>query len=324
MTHGTPPRRRDATWLVALGAALWGTDALLRIPLLGASYPAATIVFLEHLVIVLVTLPWVLPALRAFAGASGRTQASVVVIGAGASALATVLFTQAFVYAPQDSAAITPVVLQKLQPVIAVLVAWWLLKERITLRYPLFLVPALVGAWLLAFPSPLDVSVAAGLAAALAIGAAALWATGTVLGRLAGAEIGLRDLTVLRFLIGLPASLVLVLALGDPLTVAVRHVPVVAALGLVPGLLAIALYYRGLRSTPASRATLAELAFPLTAAVVGVLFLGSTLTSTQWAGAAVVAGSVTALGLHERFSRRKAVATPAPVEDAVPVPADAP
>lgn len=323
MTQGTTPRRRDATWLVALGAALWGSDALLRVPLVG-TYPAATIVFLEHVVIVLVTLPWVLPALRAFGASSGRTKAAVVVIGAGASALATVLFTQAFVHAPQDSAAITPVVLQKLQPVIAVLVAWWLLKERVTLRYPAFLVPALAGAWLLAFPSPLDVSVAAGLAAALAIAAAALWATGTVLGRMVGAEIGLRDLTVLRFLIGLPASAVLVLVLGDPVTVELRDVPVVAALGLVPGLLAIALYYRGLRSTPASRATLAELAFPLTAAVVGVVFLGSTLTGTQWLGAVVVAGSVTALAVHERFSRHKAVAVPAPVEDAVPVPADVP
>ena len=286
MTHGTTRRRRrDATWLVALGAALWGSDALLRLPLVDRSYPASTIVFLEHVVIVLVTLPWVLPALRAFSGSSARTKAAVLVIGAGASALATVLFTQAFVYAPQDSAAITPVVLQKLQPVIAVMVAWWLLKERVTLRYPLFLVPALAGAWLLAFPNPLEVSVAAGLAAGLAVGAAALWATGTVLGRMVGAEIGLRDLTVLRFLFGLPASLVLVLALGDPLTVELQDTPVVVALGLIPGLLAIALYYRGLRSTPASRATLAELAFPLTAAVVGVAFLGSTLTGTQWLGA---------------------------------------
>ena len=325
MTNGTTPRRRrDATWLVALGAALWGSDALLRLPLVDRSYPASTIVFLEHVVIVLVTLPWVLPALRAFSGSSARTKAAVLVIGVGASALATVLFTQAFVYAPQNSAAITPVVLQKLQPVIAVMVAWWLLKERVTLRYPLFLVPALVGAWLLAFPNPLEISVAAGLAAGLAVGAAALWATGTVLGRMVGAEIGLRDLTVLRFLFGLPASLVLVLALGDPLTVELRDTPVVIALGLIPGLLAIALYYRGLRSTPASRATLAELAFPLTAAVVGVVFLGSTLTGTQWLGAVVVASAVTALALHERFSRRKAVATPSPVEEAVPVPADAP
>jgi DME family drug/metabolite transporter len=324
MTHGTTaPRRRDATWLVALGAALWGSDALLRVPLVG-TYPASTIVFLEHVVIVLVTLPWLLPALRAFASSSARTKAAVLVIGAGASALATVLFTQAFVHAPATSAAITPVVLQKLQPVIAVLVAYWLLKERITLRYPLFLVPALVGAWLLAFPDPTSVSVAAGLSAALAVGAAALWATGTVLGRLVGAEIGLRDLTVLRFAIGLPASLLLVLLLRDPLTASARDLPVIALLGLIPGLLAIGLYYRGLRRTPASRATLAELAFPLTAAVVGVVFLDNVLSGTQWLGAAVVAASVTALALHERFSSHKAVATPAPVEEAVPVPAERP
>ncbi len=320
MNRATPHGRRDATWLVALGAALWGTDALLRLPLVG-SYPAATIVFLEHLIIVVVTLPWLPPALRAFRAASGRTRAAVLVIGAGASALATVLFTQAFAYAPQDSAAITPVVLQKLQPVFAVLVAYLLLRERITVRYPLFLAPALAGAWLLAFPDPLSISVAAGAAAALAIGAAALWATGTVLGRLVGAEIGMRDLTVLRFAVGLPASLLIALVLGAPLTASLRDLPVVAALALVPGLLAIGLYYRGLRSTPASRATLAELAFPLTAALVGVLVLNNSLTATQWAGFAVVALAVTGLALHERFSSHKAVDTPDPVQEAVPVPA---
>lgn len=311
------PRRahRDATWLVALGAALWGSDALLRLPL-SQQYSAATIVFVEHLIIVAVTLPWLLPAVRAFRAAGLRTQASVVVIGAGASALATVLFTQAFV----DGGPITPVVLQKLQPLIAVLVAWLLLRERVTPRYPLFLVPALAGAWLLAFPDPLGISVEGAVAALLAVGAASLWATGTVLGRLAGVEVGLRDLTVLRFAIGLPASLVIALLLGAPLTMPLRDVPVAGALALIPGLLAIGLYYRGLRTTPASRATIAELAFPLTAALVGVLILDSTLTGTQWLGMAVVAAAVTALALHERLSDRPAVATPDAVEDAVAVP----
>lgn len=305
---------RDATWLVALGAALWGTDALLRLPL-SQQYAATTIVFLEHLVIVAVMLPWLVPALRTFATVSLRTKVAVVVIGAGASALATVLFTQAFMH----GGPITPVVLQKLQPLIAVLVAWLLLRERITARYPLFLVPALAGAWLLAFPNPLAVGVENLTAALLAVGSAALWATGTVLGRLAGVEIGLRDLTVLRFAIGLPASLLLVLLLGDPLTVPWRDAPYIGALALIPGLLAIGLYYRGLRTTPASRATLAELAFPFTAALVGVLILDRTLSATQWIGLLVVAAAVTALALHERVSESPAVATPDAVEDAVPV-----
>lgn len=314
MSTPTRPAHRDATWLVALGAALWGSDALLRLPL-SQQYAASTIVFLEHLVIVAVTLPWLLPALRAFTAASVRTKVAVVVIGAGASALATVLFTQAFMH----GGPVTPVVLQKLQPLIAVLVAWLLLRERVTARYPLFLLPALAGAWLLAFPDPTAVSVEGATAALLAVGAAVLWATGTVLGRLVGAEIGLRDLTVLRFAIGLPASLLLVLGLGDPLTVPWRDAPVVGALALIPGLLAIGLYYRGLRTTPASRATLAELAFPLTAALVGVLVLDTVLTGSQWLGLAVVAAAVTALALHERLSDSPAVATPDAIEDAVPV-----
>ena len=63
-------------------------------------------------------------------------------IGAGASALATLLFTQAF----RLGDPITPQVLQKLQPLIAVLLATVILGERLRPRFALFLVPGLVGA----------------------------------------------------------------------------------------------------------------------------------------------------------------------------------
>ena len=45
------------------------------------------------------------------------------------------------------------------------------------------------------------------------------------------------------------------------------------------GLIAVSLYYYGLRTTPAVAATLAELAFPVTAALVGYLAFDATLTS---------------------------------------------
>ena len=63
------------------------------------------------------------------------------------------------------------------------------------------------------------------------------------------------------------------------------------------------LYYVGLRRTAASRATLAELAYPLTAAVVGVAFLDAQLITSQWIGAALVVGAVTALSFHEARAR---------------------
>jgi len=73
-------------------------------------------------------------------------------------------------------------------------------------------------------------------------------------------------------------------------------------LALIPGLLALVLYYIALKETPAARATLAELSFPATAAVLGIVFLGVDPSATQWIGLLVVVAAITALGLRERGS----------------------
>lgn len=295
----------DRTWLVALAAALWGTDALLRAPLAGA-LPASTIVFWEHVIIVLVLVPLLPAALRAFRAASPRDRAALVVIGAGASAVATALFTEAFRFGDP----VTPVVLQKLQPLIAVAVAAVLIGERVRSGYWFFAVPALAGAWFMAFRDPFSAAPQALTAALLAVGAAALWALGTVLGRMVGSRMAPRDVTVLRFAIGLPASAVVLAVDGGPLAVTPAQLGPLVLLSLIPGLLGLTLYYRGLRTTPAARATLAEMAFPVTAVLVGVAFLGAQPTWTQWLGLAVVVASVTALGLRER-GRAPVVTAPA-------------
>src|SRR5262245_13210994 len=116
--HDGARRPADRTWLVAVAAALWGTDGLLRLPLAN-QLPAATVVFWEHLLIVVVLVPFLPSAVRAFRSATARERLALLVIGVGASAVATALFTQAFTYGDP----VTPLVLQKLQPVIAVIAA---------------------------------------------------------------------------------------------------------------------------------------------------------------------------------------------------------
>lgn len=307
--HGT--KSRDLTWLVAVAASLWGTSALLREPLLGMGLPAPMIVFLEHVVLVAAASGWLVPALRRFAKVRTSTKVAMIIIGAGSSALATTLFTAAFALGDP----ITPQVLQKLQPVFAIALAAVVLGERLRPRFWLFVVPALIGAWLLAFPRPLDVSIGAAAPALLAAGAAALWAAGTVLGRFIGAELEANDVTALRFAFGLLAMVVIVTVRGAWTPVPLTAVPYVLGLALVTGFLALSLYYRALRRTPASRATLAELAFPLTAAVVGVVVLGRSLAPTQWLGFAVVLVAVTALVLNEHRGRSEAVVAPSRIED---------
>jgi len=291
--------RVDRTWLVALAAATWGLDGLLRKPL-SHQLSAATLVFAEHALALLLLLPLLPSALRALARCSWRARLSVLGIGAGASAGATVLFTRAF--ATGD--AITPVVLQKTQPLVAIALAALLLGERPRRVFAVFGLPALAGAWLLTFPDPFQVSLTAARPALLALAAAALWGAGTVLGRIVGAEIGPREVTTLRFAIGLPAAALIVAATGAGFSVARSDLPSVGALAWIPGLLALELYYAGLRCTAATRATLAELCYPVTGAILGVAFLGARLGPSQWAGAVLVVGSVTALALFERRATR--------------------
>ncbi|MDO5504399.1 MAG: DMT family transporter [Actinomycetia bacterium] len=305
------PRRADRTWLVAVAASLWGLSALWRSPL-AADYPSLTVVFWEHAILVVLISPWLVPAARRVAQASVRTKVAVLVIGAGSSALATTLFTMAF----RVGDPITPQVLQKLQPVIAIALAAVLLGERLRPKFLLFVLPALVGAWLLAFADPLGVSIASAQAGLLALGAAGLWAAGTVLGRLASAELRFQDLTALRFSIGL-VTLAAIAALTDtPLGMRWSAAPSLLLLALFPGLLALVLYYLALGHTPASRATLAELAFPLTAALIGITVFATRPTGTQWLGIAIVLATVVGLALHEQRATRPAVLTPRASEPA--------
>ncbi|WP_433528390.1 DMT family transporter [Micromonospora sp. CA-263727] len=292
----------DRTWLVAVAASLWGFSGLLREPL-SRQLPALSVVLAEHVVLALLVSPWLLPALRSLARSSVRTKLAVLVIGAGSSALATTLFTAAF----RLGDPITPQVLQKLQPLLAILLAAVLLGERVGRRFPLFAGPALLGAWLLAFPDPLSAQPSSLAAAGLATGAAALWAAGTVLGRMVSAELSFLHVTTLRFTVGLVTLAAFAGATGTPVAVPVELIPRLVLLAAIPGLLALSLYYRALRRTPASSAALAELAFPLTAALVGLTLLDGRLVLSQWAGLVLVLASVILLALHEKHSSRPAV-----------------
>ncbi|SDP79599.1 EamA-like transporter family protein [Actinopolyspora xinjiangensis] len=304
---------RDRTWLVAIATAMWGTDALWRMPLAN-SLPSTTVVLCEHLIVTLLLVPLLPRAWRAFARSRGRHRAAALVVGAGTSALATILFTAAFGYGDP----VTPVVLQKLQPVFAALASFLLLREGFRRGYLAFALPALAGAWLLAFPDPVQVSVSRLVPALLALGAAALWAAGTVFGRVLSRELAPVEVTTLRYSIGLPTvALVLLLRdgsipeglsnIGDALAVGWANIGGLLLLALIPGLLALSLYYLGLRTTPAARATLAELSFPATAAIVGVGVLGETLTLTQWVGFVLLVVMITGLGWNERAGGRKVV-----------------
>jgi drug/metabolite transporter (DMT)-like permease len=306
---GSAPRIGGAAG-VALAAALWGTDALFRRGL-ALELPAVEVVFWEHLLLAAVSLALVLPAAHRLRVLDRRDWLAVGVIGGGSSVAATILFTEAFRHGDPT----TPLLLQKLQPVFAAGAAFALLGERLRPRWFGFLALALAGSYLVTFADPASTSVDRLVPAALGAGAALLWALGTVLGKHAGTKVAPAQLAGLRFLCGLPVAAVLLVALapsGDLVRATAGDALPIVLLALIPGLAALLLYYRGLRRTSASAATLAELAFPVTALVVNAVAFGTVLTATQLAGAALLAGTVVALTVADGRGRGATGVVPRP------------
>ncbi len=290
---------------MALGASLWGTDTVLRRPLAGA-VSSLMVVFYEHLILSVLLLAVCLATREQWRRLRVREWAAVLGIAWGGSALGTLCFTEAIKIGNPTTA----VLLQKLQPLFAVLFATRLLGERLRRRHWLYLALAMAGAYLVSFGNrglraPVGAEDGAHASAALlAVAAAALWAGSTVLGRYLMPRLSFAALTALRVVGALPLLLLFVLLAGSaPRPVlGMRQLAALLWLALVPGLIALLLYYRGLRHTPASLAAIAELCFPATATLLNWAFLGSRITPVQLAGFALLWGVIVQMQREQRLT----------------------
>jgi len=286
--------------LVAFAAAMWGTDPIIRKPLSGST-SATTIVFGEHVVLVALTLPILFPALRAVFRAGWWAVLCVIAIGAGASAIATILFTEALFHGDF----VTPVVIQKLQPLVAIAAAAFILGERPRSRFAWFLLPALIGFWLVNQPNPLDPTAKGLVPIVQATAAAVMWALGTVLGRYVSRDLEFQHIVSLRFFFGLIASAIALPIMGAKAYAGAHDSLWIGYLAVVTGLFALSLYYMGLQKTPAVLSSLAELTYPAIAVIAGIYAYNSHLKWSQWLGVVLIVGTVTLLPIQRR---RKMVA----------------
>ena len=282
--------------LIAIAAAMWGTDPIIRKTMSGTT-SATTIVFGEHVILAALTLPFLLPALRAVFRAGWSYVVAAVVVGAGASAVATILFTDALI---GHSDFITPVVIQKVQPFVAVGGAALLLGERPRPRFAWFFLPALAGFWLVNQAHPLAPSANGTVVIAEATGAAVLWALGTVLGRYLSRKLEFQHIVTLRFFFGLLASALALPVMGASAYSNGHDSVLILYLALVTGLFALTLYYYGLQRTPAVLSSLAELTYPAVFVIAGIYALNQHLRWTQWIGVAIIIGAVTLLPFQRR------------------------
>ncbi|HET9847445.1 MAG TPA: DMT family transporter, partial [Candidatus Dormibacteraeota bacterium] len=265
--------------LAAFAAALWASDIWFRshlVPPIGHLTASQIVVVEDGLITLVLLVFFARRAWRETQRLSWRGWLAVILIGVGPQAVATLLFTQSFKLAAQHQLFAETYVLQQTQPLIAIALAWIILGERRRLWFWPVAVVAIAAVYLVLFASdpraPLNAlqhgEVEVGL---YALGAAALWASGTVLGRFVLGTLSFQTTTTLRFTIALPVLIAVVLVqLGVAGFGQYRADDVIPFLGiaLIPGLLALLLYYRALASTPATLATIAEMAYPVAATII--------------------------------------------------------
>jgi drug/metabolite transporter (DMT)-like permease len=138
--------------------------------------------------------------------------------------------------------------------------------------------------------------------------AATLWAFGTVLGRFLGRRLSFEHVSTVRFAFGLVAAACALPIVGAAAFSSAHDSFWIAVLAVVTGFLALNLYYYGLRRTPALLSALGELAFPVTASLVGIYVFDSSLRWTQWVGVALTVTVIFLLPVR----RRRLVRVPPP------------
>lgn len=282
-------------WLVALGAALWGTESAERIPLTdphGIAFREDVMVFWEHAILVVLFLPWILPRLGELRRVRPQTIAWLVFSGVAGSAVGTVLFSMALTH---GNPSVVNVVLN-VQPVLSTGAAYLIFRDRIAPGFLPWAALAVGAGAILSTPSFGDLSgIDAGTGYALAC--ALFWGLSTVAGRGVMLEMSLGLAAGLRVVVGLVAMTVVLAARGAlhadalwPAGAAAHPGEVVAlllALVTISGGIPLVIYFLGLRHTRASTAGYFEMMQTLAALAITWGFFGDALAPHQ-----VIAGLV--------------------------------
>lgn len=264
-----------APFFIMAAASLWGFDALFRTQLT-KSIPIPFIIFFEHLLGFIILSPVFIKNLRWIKAIKFDTWKTLIAMTAISSVLGTMLFTQALAQSFVVNDFITPILLQKLQPIFVVGMSALLLKEKLTLKFIILAIFALIGSYLLSFGTmPISLTLSGKEAVyLLSLGAAICWGMGTILSKKILDQIEFPLATALRFFLAIPISFGFVYFLQSGYEIAnipnidlIRFLIIAIVTG---GAGAIFIYYYGLQNTKAQIATFAELMLPVVSILIAI------------------------------------------------------
>lgn len=285
------------TFLVIIACLFWGMDTLIRYPLVEKGINPITIVFYEHIILSVIFSLGLIPAIKRIGELKLADVFSFFIIGGIGSAIATVAFTESFQYLNPSLV----ILLQKLQPVVAIILAAIILKEEIQKQFVIWAGVCLVGGLLVSSPDierfyhlmvnnfgavTSDVALRGyGLVAVSIVG----WGATTVFGkRLSLAGFETKSIMAGRFISGLLMLLPFVSWNRSLILPQGEDYLRILIMVIISGALAMWFYYQGLKRLSAKTTAIAEMFFPFFAIVVNWIFLGKQLSELQLVGGAIL------------------------------------
>lgn len=287
---------RLAPIFIIIAASLWGIDGIVLRPSL-YNLPVPLVVFIESSIVALLLSPIFYKQLPKIKMLEKRELLSFFFVALLGGAIGTMSITKALFYVNFVNLSVV-ILLQKLQPVFALVLASLLLKEKLPKEFFIWAGSAIIGAYLmtfgLTFPN-LHTGEKTAIAAGLSLIAAFSFGSSTVFSKRALRNVGFQLGTYLRFLF---SSIIMLIAtlifsnITEISSVSSTQWLIFLIIAFTTGGAAIFLYYYGLKKVTASVATICELAFPLTAVILEYFLHGNMLDPIQWLGVVILIASI--------------------------------
>jgi drug/metabolite transporter (DMT)-like permease len=281
---------------ISVAAFLWAVDGVVLRPSL-YTLDVSVVVFWEHAIAIALMSPFLYMERKYLKELQIGEWSAVLWVALFGGVIGTMAITKALFYVGFIPLSV-PILLQKFQPIFAIMLAMIVLKERPPKSFWKYALAAIIGSYLVTFgfqKPHFSLENKTALAAGFGLLAAFSWGSSTVFGRRVLQRANFRLSTYLRFLLTSLIMGVLLLLFGKApllLSPSTDQALMLVCVAISTGGLATFIYYFGLKTVPATKATFFELSFPFGAVLLDFLVNGKVLGVGQWVGALILIASV--------------------------------
>jgi len=276
---------------IIIAALLWSLDGLLRRSLF--VLPPALIVFWEHVLGAVILIPFVLFLGLKLGKMTKKEWLAIVFVSLFSGALGTIFYTAALGKVNYIQFSVVAM-LQQLQPIWTITTAAIILKEKLTGNFLRWAALALIASYFVTFRD-LKVNLESGsqtiVAAGFALAAGMMWGSSTAFSKVVLKQVSFITATFLRFMIAPIFALLFLVGSNKGSSLFAITLPqafTLLVITLTTGMVALLIYYFGLKKTPARVSTILELVWPASAIFIDYVYFKKTLSTTQLLGVFVL------------------------------------